>query len=328
MNGTSEPRSVVRRLPALLAVALCSNASHGCRKPAAPARPAAESAVPTPRLRTPPLDPAVVSGHWQWFHQEDREGVRRVENERWELSLHQDTVRGHYDRVVTFLSLDGVPFECSQALTYRLTTRYQLLGTADSRHFRLAEVGYSVEPSPCEGGFRRTADYRVAIADGNLVLEWEGGRQTLTRAASAPKRSPRRPSVAGAWRWQNRWVTPDENVRVESEEWEMNETAGGAITGTYLRTVTVFDPQGTVLPCNGDTYYQFRDRYSVRGTRKGTQLFLSEVEFEAADNPCLVHRERHLDAATGTVGDGFITLEWRGRFRQVLHRPGPTQRDD
>ncbi len=239
------------------------------------------------------------------------------------LHLHKDTLRGHYDRVVTFLSLDGVPFECSQSLSYRLVTRYQVTGTVDSRHFHVAETDYTVTPSPCEGGYRHMGEYVGTLERDELRLEWDGGRQTLTRAPEPNLPANHQPTVAGAWRWRNRSPGHDQTIRVESEEWELREAKGGALTGTYLRTVTVFDPDGSVFSCNGNTYYRYRDRYSVRGTRSGRRLMLSEVDVEPDKNPCLPYTERHLDAATGRVDDGFMQLQWRGRHRQVLHRPDP-----
>jgi len=325
MDGTNERRPALWAVGTVAVTLSVLGATGACNRSAGPrtAHPTGEQVAASRPTIAQPLDPALLDGHWHWSHLQDDGGVRRIENEHWVLKLRADTLRGHYDRVVTFISLDGVPFECSQALTYRLKTRYQILGTVDSRHFRVAETDYTVTPSPCEGGYRHTGEYRGSLVDGKLVLAWDGGRQTLAR--ELPKAEPpetRPPSaVAGAWRWINRSATPDETVRVESEEWQLDEAVGGTVTGTYLRTVTVFDPEGTVFACSGDTYYRYRDRYTVHGSRNGRRLIITETDVDAERNPCLVYTDRHLDAATGTVGDGYIDLEWRGRHHQILHRP-------
>ncbi len=279
-----------------------------------------------PRRPSPPppghnfLSASALGGHWQWSHIEESDGVRRVEDEHWYLKLVADTVSGHYRRVVTFLSLDGVPFECSQSLVYRLVTDYRLMGTADADNLSLGEVRYRVEPSPCERGFRRLADYRGELRGGQLVLHWPGGSQVLTRGP-APPAVPAAPTLTGSWVWRNRQREQSSSeVRVENESWQLSESAHGTITGSYLRTVTVFDRAGRSYPCAGASQYQYRDRYTVVGTRRGKQLVLSESAVDIDPQPCVNHDQRHLDTATGEVGGDFIELVWRGRRHQVLHR--------
>jgi hypothetical protein len=307
-----------------LTVALLASASSGCPKKAEVTEPTGTPGLTRPG-RASLLAPQRVSGQWQWSHREQDQSVRRVEKEIWNLELDRDTVRGHYDRVVTFLSLDGVPFECSQSLSYRLRTRYHLIGTADSLHFTVAERDYEVAPSPCERGFRRLGEYKGKLVDGTLVLEWQDGEQTLVRAeaqSGAPVAA--KLTVAGPWRWRNRSTSKaGREIRVEAEEWELSENADGTLTGTVLRTVTVFEPKGAVFECSGDTYYQYSDRYKVMGTRDGTRLLLTEVEVVPDEHPCVVLTARHLDEARGRIGHDFLQLDLRGRHKQVLHRPGP-----
>ena len=306
---------------ALAGVVVGLGSSCGRKAPAHRAEPRTAASQPRARL----LAPGDVGGHWQWSHIDDSDGVRRIESEHWQLELDTDTVSGHYDRTVTFLSLDGRPFDCSQTLSYRLTTRYTLIGTADTRHFEISERAYEVGPSPCERGFRRLASYRGALVGATLELDWsDGHKQTLVRG-EAPPPAPAPPTlVTGPWRWHNRQTTvTNHEVRVESEAWELVEGDYGTVTGTYLRTVTVFDDEGRSYACSGDSHYQYRDRYTVVGARRGAELTLAETSVAAAAHPCLTQHERHLDAARGSIGPDYLRLVWRGRHNQVLHRPRP-----
>ncbi len=267
-----------------------------------------------------------AAGQWRWSHLSDKNGVRRVELERWTLSLAKDDqVRGHYDREVTFMSLDGVPFRCSQSLRYRLTTRYTLRGTSAGGKLNLKEVEYRNASSPCDTGHRGLSSYEGSVTGDTLRLTWQRGSQTLTRASvntelpSTP--SPGVATAKGTWHWQNRReVKNAREVRVESEQWTLNEQTGGTVTGSYLRSVTVFSQTGRAFTCNGETYYQYKDSYRVRGSRTGDRLILSEIGSTPADSPCVSHKKRHLDAATGKLKGDFIVLEWRGRHKQILHR--------
>jgi len=268
-----------------------------------------------------------LAGSWRWSHLSDKKSVRRVELEKWVLShTGNDQVRGHYDREVTFMSLDGVPFQCSQSLRYRLTTRYSLHGTYDQGKLNLKEVKYQSSNSPCDTGQRKLSSYGGDVKGDALVLTWAGGSQTLTRASteiSPPSRAKgeAKATTSGTWRWQNRRKrTTDTEVRVESEEWKLTENRAGTITGLYERSVTVFTQNGKTYACNGNTFYKYKDTYTVRGSRNGTKIILSEINSIPAQSECIAHKKRHLDAATGTLKGDFLVLEWRGKHKQILHR--------
>src|SRR5688572_14240225 len=59
-----------------------------------------------------------VAGDWEWSHISEQDDVRRIEVERWNVAVAGTQVTGSYERSVTFLSTDGVPFDCNQNLTY------------------------------------------------------------------------------------------------------------------------------------------------------------------------------------------------------------------
>jgi hypothetical protein len=271
-----------------------------------------------------------VAGDWEWSHISDQDAVRRIEVERWNVAIEGTAVAGSYERTVTLLSTDGIPFDCNQNLTYEVKSRYRLSGTAHARWVELVEDKVETTPSPCENGFRRLARYEAFVTDEGLLLIWRGGSQTLRRAGELPRMAAGSTplpstSVAGSWAWRHRADdTIRGEVRVEAEEWELAEDGAGRLTGTYLRDVTVFHPDGTIYACSGAGYYRFRDRYTLVGARSDNGVTLNETAVDAEPNPCVRQDERHLDAAGGRMRGGHLELTWRGGHRQVLHRPdGP-----
>ncbi len=267
-------------------------------------------------------------------------GIRRVEVERWHIEPRGRALAGTLARTVTVLSTDGVPFACNQALAYRQEAGYRLEGHRDAQGFWLREIDFQTLPSPCDDGQRSRLDYRGRWVDGALAVTWDGGSQTLQRisapVAGAAGRDrpgvqappPARlsiagsPEVAGTWRWQGRDTRADTGeVWVEIEDWVLEEDRAGQIAGTMTQTVTVFDRDGRVFGCSGDTFYRYRDRYTLAGQRRGDALTVREVAVAPEDHPCLHGASRHLDTATGAMAGEHIVLTWRGQRRQVLHRP-------
>jgi hypothetical protein len=310
--------AITTALGALLAAVSPSCGSHQHRDlpPSSGKLPPGAGWVSTPR----------VAGNWEWAHISEQDGIRRVEVERWSVALAGTQVTGAYDRTVTFLSLDGVPFDCNQNLTYDVKSHYQVSGTAHARWVELRETDVNTAASPCDDGYRNLARYEAFVTDDGLLLIWRGGSQTLHRAGE-PAAAPAAPAaaLAGSWVWRHR---DDDRrrgeVRVESEDWELAEDASGRLTGTYLRDVTVFHPDGGIYACSGAGYYRFRDRYTLVGEHDGDELTLNEIAVDAEPNPCVAQEARHLDAAGGRLNGAHLELVWRGGHRQVLHRPdGP-----
>ena len=93
------------------------------------------------------------------------------------------------------------------------------------------------------------------------------------------------------------------------------------IMGSLSLLSSVFDRDGRVFGCSGDTFYRYRDRYTLAGQRRGDALTVREVAVAPEDHPCLHGASRHLDTATGAMAGEHIVLTWRGQRRQVLHRP-------
>ena len=260
-------------------------------------------------------------GHWRWQHQSEEEAVRRIEVEEWALERHGPDVSGRYRRRVTFLSTDGSPFSCAQALHYTLDAEYQVVGTLSGSHLDIRETDVAVAPSPCEPGERPLSRYKASRPfAGALELSWPGGRQTL--AAIEQPHLPAldaQSSVVGRWRWTHQSERGDQ-IRVEVEEWDLRPAGAGHFTGEYDRAVTIYSISGDPLQCAGATHYTFRDRYTVHGSIRGQSVVLSESAATPATHPCVPRSERHLDTATGKLTADHLILTWRGQHRQVLRR--------
>jgi len=97
------------------------------------------------------------------------------------------------------------------------------------------------------------------------------------------------------------------------------ESAGGRVSGSYQRRVTLFNQDGRPVPCARAPLVEQVDRYAVRGWRDGDALVVEETGASPGRSPC-AGPERHLDSAQGRVYRDSIELVWRGQNRQVLTR--------
>jgi hypothetical protein len=270
----------------------------------------------------PPAAPPSPAGRWSWSRAGEAEpGVRVVEVERWNLVQEGTRLRGGYQRDAVFLSVDGRPFSCNQALRYALRTRYSVEGEVAGAAVRLRELGAYVDESPCETRARELASYQGTLRGDVLVLAFPGGEQTLRRDDTPVPIEQGPGDASGVWVWQNRSVddADSDEVRIEQERWELRIDDAGVVTGGYARTVTVYREAGAIYACSGEPSYVLRERYTVRGNADRARLTLAEESAEVAPSPC-DPGERHLDAAVGHLTVDALVLEWRGGRRQVLTR--------
>jgi hypothetical protein len=309
------------RLSLVLAILIVA-----CRSPAAP------PAAPRPLTNDRGLTLQRLVGHWQWTLESDDAGVHRIERETWELardpSAPAGVVRaiGAYDRDVEFRSTDGVPFACDEQPVYHQRARFHVRADITGAGVTITETDYQPEPSPCDHGFRKLGSYRASVGGDRITLAWPGGDQTLRRA---PDRLPDDPPFAGlAPRWDGAWTwaahTMDDagNRRDEQEDWQLTVGDDGVASATYVRTVTTTSIDGRPLACAGTHRWSYVDRYVLDGHRDGDLLTLTEVAFQPGAHPCLATTpDRSLDSLTAQIDGAFLELEWRGKRRQILHRP-------
>lgn len=293
-----------------------------------------------------------LSGTWQWAHVVDEPSGRRLEREewRWIPGSAPGVVRGHYLREVTVRSAD-LPFACNQDRVYTQRAWFEVEARAVRepgqlpRHLEIVEKAYRTEPSPCDHGFRKLGRYLATVRGGRAVLIFPEGRQTLWRTESSGGPLPvpweeAPPPLAGAWRWQSATLDEQGNLRREDERWELSLTdpafdrgfalRGGGVAaehakifdGVYTRTVTVSSRDGSILACAGAPSYGFEDRYTFTGKRRGPLIAVQETAAAAGQHPCLRDQPtRTLDTATLEREGAYLILDWRGKRRQVLHRP-------
>lgn len=280
-----------------------------------------------------PLDVLVtarrLAGAWDWVHVEIEHGTQRRERERWTFGPTADRRRlvGRYTRDVFVRALDGVPFACNQETRYHQRAEIFVEAVVLATGVSIQERSYRTEPGPCDRGLRELGSYLATLDGDELHLAWPGGDATLTRAAEEPPPPSlaSAPAPAGRWTWHLTSWSRAGMVRAEHEDWELALGDDGLIGGTYVREVIERSPDGATIPCAGAPAWGFADRYLVRGKpmEDGSEGWrLEEVGVVAGDHRCLVDTpSRALDSATVTAEGEHVVITWRGKRRQVLHRP-------
>lgn len=290
-----------------------------------------------PAPRSPdavPLDAIVtarkLTGAWDWIHYETEDGTFRRERERWTFAPTADRRRlvGRYTRDVQVRALDGTPFECNQKPRYHQRAEIYVQADVVATGVEITEQSYRTDPGPCDHGLRQLGTYLATIEGDELHLEWSGGEAVLVRALDeAP---PDEPSLAeppgGRWTWRVTSWTRAGMIRDEVEDWEIAAGDDGAIGATYVREVVERSPDGAPIPCAGAAAWGFVDRYLVRGRpmEDGNDGWrVEEIDVVPGSHPCIAATAtRSLDTATVTTDGDHVVLQWRGKRRQVLARPG------
>jgi hypothetical protein len=128
----------------------------------------------------PPIE---VGGTWVWEHKgRVNDGDEKQEREEWHLEQTGSRVSGYYDRSVRQVSTDGQAYRCSNALDFKVTTRYHLAGEVKGNRIVLYERSFEIlEGSPCDSGQRRLDAYQGEAQLDELRLMWGVGTQVLRR---------------------------------------------------------------------------------------------------------------------------------------------------
>lgn len=272
-----------------------------------------------------------LSGTWRWVYHTEEDATSRVEDEVWQLRADPTAptrLVGRYLRTVEVRSTDRVPFSCNQRLAYRQRAMFDVVAETKDTGFTLRETGYQAEPSPCDHGFRHTSGYALQPYGNRLVLRWDGGTQTLWHVDDAsPQQLPAPPwtqvdDPTGAWRWALTSYDDDNNVRDEAEWWEITRRSDTQLDVTYRRRVTVRTVDGSPIACAHAPSWTYDDAYVLSGEKEEEHWHFHELAVEPGDHPCLRPTpKRTLDEATAEQIGDYVVLEWRGKRRQVLHRP-------
>jgi hypothetical protein len=148
-----------------------------------PAFPTLDTARPGSASPVDSEPPVEVGGVWVWEHKgRVTDGDEKVEREEWHLEQSGSRVSGYYDRSVRQVSTDGQAYRCSNALDFKVTTRYHLAGEVKGSRIVLYERSFEIlEGSPCDSGQRRLDAYQGEAALDELRLMWGVGTQVLRR---------------------------------------------------------------------------------------------------------------------------------------------------
>lgn len=306
------------RAALVLAVVACQPPGSGAPSSTHPAPPALQASV------------GDLIGGWRWVFHVDDPGSSRVEDERWRLRPDPRVpgqLVGRYVRAVEVRSRDRVPFQCNQRVWYRQRAVFDVAVTSTGDGFAVRETRYETEPSPCDHGFRHVGAYTGKLAGNRLALRWDGGGQALWQvddelAALPDAPWPARYAPTGAWRWEVSSFGDDGLVRDEAEWWEITPRSATRVDLTYRRRVTTRSADGANIACAHAPSWSFDDAYVLDGQQEEEHWHFHELAVSPGDHPCLrATPRRNLDEATAEQLGDFLVLEWRGKRRQVLHRP-------
>ena len=290
---------------------------------------------------------ADLVGTWRWMHRTTEQGTTRVEDELWRFAPGDTptALRGRYVRSVEVRSDDRVPFQCNQRPVYAQRAAFDVEVTITPAGFAIQERAYEAEPTPCDHGFRHVSAYEAELDGPRLRLAWatggapagsagggaepvNTGTQTLLQVddltpALPANPWPAEPDPVGVWRWDATSYDAEGNVHDEAEWWQVTRRSPTQLDATYRRRVTVRSPDGKPLACANAPSWSFDDAYVLDGQREEEHWHFYERAVDPGDHPCLrLTPHRALDEATAEQLGDYLILEWRGKRRQVLYRPG------
>ena len=133
-------------------------------------------------VREEELAAVPIAGVWDWqFRAVDPDGDLHFESEEWHLVEKNAEITGYYERTLERRRTSGV-FACNGSALIKTKTRYMVKGQRFGGKLTLSEIDYQTEPGPCENRARRLDSYQGSLLpDGQLLLSWPGGKQTLRK---------------------------------------------------------------------------------------------------------------------------------------------------
>lgn len=134
--------------------------------------------------------------------------------------------------------------------------------------------------------------------------------------ARAPEPEPS--DASGVWDWLYRSTTQQGDLRLEQEEWHL-EQRGSALTGYYTRQVTTLSMDRRPFQCNGLLGFVKTTRVRVLGVLRGDQVELREVGVDVERNPC-DESARSLSSYAGRLIGDALTLSLSNGGEQRLVR--------
>ena len=148
---------------------------------------------------------------------------------------------------------------------------------------------------------------RLVYLIGSLLVPWclglvachgptvrpQESEQSLT--ANPPSAIPSLPTesppatalqqLTGTWDWLLRGTTQQGDLRIEQEEWHLQQS-GSKLSGNYLRQVTTLSMDQKPYRCNGQLGYLLSSRFRVLGEMVGDRVRLTETSADHEQSPC------------------------------------------
>ena len=150
----------------------------------------------------------------------------------------------------------------------------------------------------------------VGCASGRVALPPPNAVPALARADLA--------DASGIWDWVYRSTDDQGDMRVEQEEWHLNQR-GSRIEGYYDRAVTLMSVDERLFRCNQKLGFTKMTRVRISGSVEGDKVQLREVAFEAKPGPC-DDGARNLVEYKGVLRGGVLALKWGPEAGQTLVR--------
>ncbi len=104
-------------------------------------------------------------------------------------------------------------------------------------------------------------------------------------AADAAAELARPNNASGTWDWMHRSSTQQGDVRIEQEEWHLQQE-GTKLSGYFYRQVLMLSSDQRPFRCNGMLGFAINTRVSLVGELSGGRVSLREVGIDTDKNPC------------------------------------------
>lgn len=137
-------------------------------------------------------------------------------------------------------------------------------------------------------------------------------------AAEAATVAAQAKTAAGVWDWLYRGNTQQGDVRIEQEEWHLQQD-GAKISGYFHRQVLVLSSDSRPFRCNGMLGFAINVRVSVVGELQQGRVNLREVGMDVDRNACDDGR-RELVSYTGQLRGDSLLLQLPVGTQQHLVR--------
>jgi hypothetical protein len=138
-------------------------------------------------------------------------------------------------------------------------------------------------------------------------------------AADAQAELARPSDATGTWDWLYRSSTQQGDVRIEQEEWHLQQE-GNKLSGFFYRQVLMLSADQRPFRCNGMLGFAVNTRVSIIGELQGGRVSLREVGIDTDKNPCDDGRRELFTYAGQLRGDSLVLKLPPGQEQHLVRR--------